>query len=173
MARAKRILMPLTVALIALQTLACANDRGPNAQLADLGVRVEFSSRNLCSLGASPEVLLGGVPRNTAIYRLSITNVSVLFSPRWQADLPIPEGTAIPEGALESFDLPCPGEKQALNYRFEVLALDAGGQGLAYGWAFASARSMPAQLEIEQQRARTGLPISRAMGPRRPPFFLY
>lgn len=152
---------------------ACANERGPNPNLPRMGLNAEFTSRNLCSLGVSPEVRLGGVPEGTAAYRWRMTNVSVLFAPSWETELPA-SGTTIPEGAAADFPTPCMGElerPQPVSYRFEVLALGADRQPLAYGWNFILVRSLPYQLELEQQRAKRRLPEPARVPPRQPPAF--
>lgn len=134
---------------------ACANDRGPHPNLPPLGIQAEFTSRNLCGLGVSPEVRLGGVPAGTAVYRWRMTNVSVLFAPSWQVDVPA-NGPLIPEGAVPDFPTPCPGEldqPRSTSFRFEVMALAENGQPLAYGWNFISVRSLSSQLDIERRRA--------------------
>jgi hypothetical protein len=175
MAYTKRFLgMRLAVgAALGLIVAACANDRGPYPNLPRIGVGAEFTSRNLCGVGVSPEIQLGNLPANVATYRLQVTEISTLKGPRWQADLPA-KGPLIAEGVLEGFDLPCPGDKQHLQYRVEVMALGADAQPLAYGWGFASARALPEQIEVEQKRAKPGERPS-ATGPRgssRPYFFV-
>lgn len=168
MGRMAHILRWLVLAAPVL-TGACANDRGPHPNLPPLGIMAEFTSRNLCGLGVSPEILIGNLPPNVATYRLRLSEVSTLSGPRWQADLPA-AGPSIPEGALNGFDLPCPGEKQVLSYRLEVMALGAQGQPLAYGWGFANAISLPERLEREQQLAKRG-ETRRAVPPLRPHHF--
>lgn len=156
----------------ALALAACANDRGPHPNLPMLGVLVEFTSRNLCGLGVSPEVRLGNVPANSAIYRVRITEVSTLTSPRWQADLPA-RGAVIPEGTMTGFDVPCPGEKQELFYRFEVMALASDTTPLAYGWGFSSTVvALPRQIENEQRLAKRGKQAITAPPSRPPNFFV-
>lgn len=171
MARMKRIL-GVTLAAGALLVLAsCANDRGPHPNLPPLGVGTHFTSRNLCSLGVSPEIRLGSVPANVATYRLRVSEVTTLRGPRWQADIPA-QGSVIGEGAMDGFDLPCPGDKQQLSYRFEVMALAPDARPLAYGWGFSSALSLPEQIEVEQRRAKRGDTPNVSGAPRRPAFFI-
>ena len=165
-----------TVALVTATILAgCANVRGPHPDLPPLGARMEFLSRNLCSEGVSPEIRLGGVPGNTAYYRLRITNTSVLAAPRADATIKA-ESPVIPEGALSDFDAPCPGELQAFNYRLEVMALADDGRSLAYGWAFASARALTKQIQQEQDEIKRRLADrpDRKKFPeaKRPPLFI-
>ena len=152
----------------------CANERGPNPNLPPLGVRLEFLAKNLCSQGISPEVRLGGVPANTASYRLRLTNISIVNATRWEATVKA-EGPLIPEATIGDFDAPCPGEQQSFTYRLEVMALGPGGQPLAYGWNFAQARSLTRQIEEEQAELKRH-PIDRPdrstlPAARRPPFF--
>jgi hypothetical protein len=163
----------LAVALVVMT--GCAADRGPHPDLPPLGIQAEFTSKNLCSLGVSPEVRLGGVPAQTATYRWRMTNVGVLFAPRWQADVAA-NGPTIPEGAVADFPTPCPGELQNLVYRFELMALSADGRPLAYGWQFVTAVSTTLQVEREQARAAGKLPAPAPNAPvstARPTFFTY
>jgi hypothetical protein len=152
----------------------CANESGPYPNLPPLGLRTAFTSKNLCGLGVSPEVRLGGVPAATASYRLRLTNISVLRATRWEATIKA-EGPVIAEGAIADFVAPCPGELQTFNYRLEIMALAGDGQPLAYGWGFPSARSLTRQVQQEQaelsgRRAKSDpdAPVS----PTRPPFFV-
>jgi hypothetical protein len=147
--RGAKQILGATLAAVAVSVLAnCANDRGPYPNLPPIGLRAEFTSRNLCGLGLSPEILLGNAPQNAATLR----------GPRWQADLPA-TGASIPEAALEGFDLPCPGEKQLLTYRLEIMALAANGQPLGYGWAFVTRRS-PSRSSLSSA-ARRAASLSR------------
>jgi hypothetical protein len=153
----------------------CAGDPGPYPELPPLGMQTEFSSRNLCGLGVSPEVRLGGVPAQAAIYRWRMTNVGVLRAPRWQADLPA-GGPVIPAGAVPDFPAPCPGELQTFVYRFEIMALAADGRPLAYGWQFVSAISTTRTVEREQLRALGRVPApdrTTPIGASKPTFFTY
>lgn len=168
---AKQILGATLVAVAVSVLVNCANDRGPYPNLPPIGIRAEFTSRNLCGLGTSPEIVLGNVPQNAATYRLLITEVSTLRGPRWQADFPA-TGSSIPEAALEGFDLPCPGERQILTYRLEVMALAANGQPLGYGWVFSNATSLPEQIQHEQRRAKRGPPSPASIPTGRPAFFI-
>lgn len=151
----------------------CANERGPHPDLPPLGVQLEFRSTNLCGQGVSPQIRLGGVPANTATYKLRFTNVTVLHAPRREttikADAPI-----IPEDAIPEFDPPCPGELQTFSYRLEVMALAANGLPLAYGWNFASVHPLTLQIEREQQDAKRVPPPNRSTLPavRNPPYFV-
>lgn len=137
----------------------CANERGPNPDLPPLGVRLEFLAKNLCSQGISPEIRLGGVPANTASYRLRLTNISIVNATRWEASVKA-EGPVISEAMIGDFDAPCPGEQQSFTYRLEVMALGPSGQPLAYGWNFAQARSLTRQIEQEQAELKRH-PIDR------------
>lgn len=163
--------------VVLLLLTACANERGPHPNLPPIGVQAEFTSRNLCALGVSPEVRLGGVPPQTATYRWRMTAVSVLLAPPWQADTPA-NGPIISEGAVPDFPAPCPGELERprpTSYRFEIMALAKTGEPLAYGWSFVSARSLPAQLDIERLQAVGRLQAPNRNAPvstRRPPFFI-
>lgn len=163
--------------VLLLLLAACANERGPHPNLPSIGIQAEFTSRNLCAPGVSPEMRLGGVPPRTATYRWRMTNVSVLSAPSWQADIPA-KGSVIAEGAVPDFPAPCLGELERprpTSFRFEIMALAENGEPLAYGWSFIAARSLPAQIEIEQQRAASRLqaPIRNApVSTRTPPFFV-
>lgn len=151
----------------------CAADRGPHPELPPIGIQAEFTSRNLCSLGVSPQVRLGGVPAQTAAYRWRMTNVSVLRAPRWQTDLPA-GGPLIPAGAVPDFPTPCPGELQNFVYRFEIMALAADGRPLAYGWQFVPAVSTTRTVEREQLRALGRVPApdrTAPIGVANPTFF--
>lgn len=165
----KLIFGMVSFAGVLLALAACANDRGPHPNLPPLGIRTDFTSKNLCSLGVSPEIVLGNVPPNTATYRVRVTEVSTLRGPRWQGDLPA-SGPSIPQEALEGFDLPCPADKQTLTYRLEIMALAAAGQPLGYGWVFANARSIADTIESEQRRAKEG-PRPPLPAPAGRPFF--
>lgn len=164
------------VSAVALLAIAgCAPDRGPHPNLPLLGIQAEFTSKNLCSLGVSPELRLGGVPAGAATYRWRLTNVGVLRGPTWQADVPA-DGAIIPEGAIADFPTPCPGEQQTMVYRFEVMALAADGRPLAYGWNFVSAISTTRRVEMEQARASGRLSAPDRIAPvpvSRPAFFVY
>jgi hypothetical protein len=147
--RSRVVFIAIAASLIA----ACANERGPHPNLPPLGARVEFRSTNLCSLGVSPEIRLGGVPGSTSSYRLRLVNISVLRAPIWERTQAA-NGPLILEGAISDFEAPCPGDLQNFTYRLEVMALASSGQPLAYGWTFASAQSITRQIEREQYEAK-------------------
>jgi len=163
------------IAMMAALLAACANERGPHPNLPPLGARLEFHSKNLCGQGVSPEIRLGGVPSNTASFRLRLTNVSVLSATRWEKTIKAETGV-IPEGSFPDYDAPCPGEKQTFSYRLEVMALAGDGQPIAYGWTFATVRSLTWHLEDEQLASKkpTSERVDRSLAPapRNPPFFV-
>jgi hypothetical protein len=158
-------------AFCCLVVAACAGDAGPYPDLPVLGISGKFSSKNLCSLGVSPALMLSQLPVGTAIYRVRMTDVSVLMGARWQGEVPA-RGAAIPEGALAELPLPCPAEKQTLTFRLEVMALTADGRPLAYGWNFLSAQSIENVLSVEREQAKSRQPADvTPVRPSRPPFF--
>jgi hypothetical protein len=177
--RLGRRLAPIATLAISVLASACAGDRGPHPELPFMAVSSAFRVANLCSLGVSPEIRLVGVPQGTALYRLMVTNVSVLRATRQRVEVAA-AGPTIPEGALTEFELPCPSELQTMNYRFEVMAIAADGRPLAYGWNFITARNVAVQLEIERNQALRPPPvpdvenaarISRSPSISRPTFF--
>jgi hypothetical protein len=173
---AKKAPARAAIAAVVLGMLAaCANDRGPHPDLPPLGVRVDFFSQNLCEQGVSPEIRLGGVPANAASYRLRLTNVSVLNA-RPREMTAKADGAVIPEGTFSDFEAPCIGELQTSEFRLEVMALANDGRPLAYGWGFATARSLTRQLDAENAQARGRLPAPDRTSPipvTRPVFFIH
>jgi hypothetical protein len=162
-------------------TAGCASEPGPNPELPRIGLLSQFTSHNLCSLGASPEIRVYDVPPGVTTYRVKITSVGALIGAPWQIDVPA-NGQTIPEGGLAGYEAPCPPERQVFRYRFEVMALTADGSPVAYGWNFFTATWLGRVAELERQRLMRGLPATSpvpvAVGetfwaPRadKPPFF--
>src|SRR5262245_24473748 len=121
----------MVVLLAALALAACVGDRGPHPELPYLGVATKFTSRNLCSLGISPEIRLAVQPAGASLYRLRLTAISVLSGVKWQGDVPA-TGPVVPEGAVINMPLPCPGELQQITYRLEIMALASDYRPVAY-----------------------------------------
>jgi hypothetical protein len=145
------------VAVGAALLAGCASERGPHPELPRLGLLSQFTSHNLCGLGVSPEIKVFDVPAGTASYRVQMTLVSAVMSKTWQNETPA-RGTVIPEGALPSYDAPCPPERQIFRYRLEVMAMAANGQPVAYGWNFFGTPALSTTVNLEQGRTARGLP---------------
>lgn len=118
---------------------ACAPVQPGPAGVPQMGVRSFLDIRHLCSLGVSPPFELDGAPA-AARYRVRMVNVSVLYARPVDFEVPA-DGPTIAEGALPGYTGPCPGETQAFEFRFDVLALDNAGRPLAFGWTRLSASS--------------------------------
>jgi hypothetical protein len=157
---------------LALSVLAgCARDAGPYPNLPFIGIAGDYGSRNLCSLGQSPEFRIYGAPAGAARYRVKITNVTALTGPSWTAETQA--GATIPEGALSSVPNPCPPETGRYMYRIEVMALSGDGRPLAYGWNFINVASLPRRLEIERDSLPSSNPAPLSAESLRPPYFVY
>jgi hypothetical protein len=126
-----------------------------------MGVRTYFGVEHVCSLGVSPPIRLFGAPESAARYRVRFTNTSVLFTAPMELETPA-AGAEIAEGALDGYRGPCVGEASASLFRIEVLALDANGRSLAYGFAIAQV-SNPSRLLNRQ-------PTDQTTSPNDPPF---
>lgn len=128
-------------AVILLSGVAACGPPAPRfPELPRLNVTTQITTKNMCSLGVSPQITIRNAPPGTARYRLRMTDTDVLFGETWQATTDAkPEGIAA--GALPDFPAPCLGKlelysQQAYHYyRFEVFALDQQGNPLAYGAA--------------------------------------
>ncbi|MCZ8124005.1 MAG: hypothetical protein O9277_11325 [Magnetospirillum sp.] len=126
-----------TLALCAAASLAlsaCGTYRPGPANVPAMGVRTFFSIEHVCSLGVSPPINLDGAPGSAARYRVRFTNTSVLYAPATEYEVAA-DGPAIAQGALNGYRGPCPGETANFMFRIEVLALDANGRSVAYGFA--------------------------------------
>jgi hypothetical protein len=117
---------------------ACATHVPGPAGVPQMGVRTYFGIEHVCSLGVSPPILLDGAPAGAARYRVRFTNTSVLRAEAPQFEAPA-GARGIEQGALEGYRGPCPGEQAGFAFRVEVLALDAGGRAIGYGYANAMA----------------------------------
>lgn len=163
----------LLAALTPLLLAGCARDRGPHPELPFIGVAVEYTSHNLCSLGQTPAIKLYGAPGGAARYRVRITNVGVLSGPSWEVETPA-TGAVIAEGALGDVPNPCPSELQSYTYRYEVMALAGNSQPLGYGWNFINVQSLPRRVQIEgTQQSRPPRPDTNTVESLRPPYFIY
>jgi hypothetical protein len=157
---------------------ACAGDPGPHPELPFMGITTRFQARNMCSEGLSPEIVLRSAPAGTALYRLQVTSVGVLSAPRQVMEVAAEGNGIISEGALPSWSLPCPSERQTLSYRIEALALAANGQSLAYGWNFVSVIGIGRELNVERAQSGGKPPSARPARPlesgptAKPPFFV-
>lgn len=153
------------VFFLAALASGCAPPPPPHPELPQLAVSVPFGTKNMCGLGVSPAVVVPNPPKGTTSYKVQMTNLSVLFQEPWKAELPArPNG--IPEGAAPDYPGPCPGDLQAFSYRFEVMALDAQDQPLAYGQT--SIAVYPIERTLKQERAATGGRTGAPMGPPEP-----
>lgn len=138
---------------LAALAAGCAPSPPPFPELPRLAFSIPFSTKNMCGLGVSPAVVVPNPPEGTVRYKLQMTNASVLFQQPWQEVLPArPNG--IPEGAAPDYPGPCPGDLQAFQYRFEVLALDAQNRPLAFGQTGIAV--YPIDRELKRERANTG-----------------
>lgn len=116
---------------------------GP-AGVPQMGVRTYFGIEHVCSLGVSPPILLDGAPAGVARYRVRFSNTSVLRAEASEFEV-ASGGASIAQGALDGYRGPCPGEQAGFTFRVEVLALDAAGAAVGYGFASALALN-PARL---------------------------
>lgn len=144
--------MILAAALLA----GCApNALGP-AGVPQMGVRTFFGLEHLCSLGVSPPIRLDGAPASAARYRVRMTNVSVLRAAAPEFEVPY-AGAEIAQGALDGYRGPCPGETTSFSFRIEVMALDANGRAVAYGYTSATALN-PSRLTRGPDAGRPRMP---------------
>jgi len=134
-------LKTLILAGTALLMSACAPFQPGPAGVPVMAVRTFFGPDHVCSLGVSPPIELDRSPANAARYRVRYTNVSVLISPTFEYEVAADTPGRIAEGAYADYRGPCVGETSSSQYRVEVLALDANGRSLAYGYAIAVARN--------------------------------
>lgn len=136
-----KTLMLVGTAMLAVAAAACAPVRPGPAGLPYMGVRTFFGADHVCSLGVSPPIELDRSPANAARYRVRYTNVSVLVSTPFEYEVPVTTPGRVPEGAFAAYRGPCMGETMSAQFRVEVLALDADGRSLAYGFTQAVARN--------------------------------
>ncbi len=143
------------LALLALA--ACAPTPPLYPELPRLTVSTGFGVQNLCNEGVSPAIGIAGAPKDTARYRVRMTNISVVLQTAWQDTLPAtPSGIA--EGVAPSYPPPCMGTFQQYSYRFEVMALDANDRPLAYGTTTASAQTLDRLVRQARNAPRPGTP---------------
>jgi hypothetical protein len=134
-------LKTLILAGMAMLAAACAPYRPGPSGVPTMGVRTFFGADHVCSLGVSPPIELDNAPNNAARYRVRYTVINVLISSSFQYETPANDKGRIAEGAYADYRGPCAGETSALIYRIEVLALDAEGRSLAYGYTQMTARN--------------------------------
>ncbi len=134
-------LKTLILAGMSLLISACAPFQPGPSGLPGMGVRTFFGPDHVCSLGVSPPIELDRAPENAARYRVRFTNISVLIATSFEFEAPAAVPGRIPEGADAQYRGPCAGETSASQYRVEVLALDADGRSLAYGYTIVVARN--------------------------------
>jgi hypothetical protein len=91
-----------------------------------------MTARNLCYAGASPLIKIAEVPAGTASFRVRFQNVSAIFTSPSDYQVAA-DGSQIAEGAIEGYRGLCPGERQIVYVRIDVLALDANGYALGLG----------------------------------------
>lgn len=122
---------------------ACQYPTPPLANLPRLNLTTQFGVENLCDIGVSPRIGLSHVPAGAVTYIVKMTNVDVLIQTPWREAIPATSKTEIAEGAGKTFVGPCIGDNtrfapvapNGYTYRVEVLAEDAAGRPLAYGWS--------------------------------------
>lgn len=157
-----RVGMNLAICAGAVLLSTCRYPTPPLANLPRLGLATQFGVENLCDIGVSPRIGLSNVPAGTKTYVVQITNVDVLVQTPWHEAVPATSKTEIPEGAAKTFDGPCIGDNTRFapvapygyRYRVEVLAKDALGKPLAYGWTTVLVQSpyLTAQrMRVQQQ----------------------
>jgi hypothetical protein len=129
----------LAAALAALAALAACAPTQPNAHLTRLNIATRFGPNNVCSEGVLPAIAVRGAPAGTALYRVRISSMDVLYQRPWEGTVATAGGD-IEEGAAPGFPAPCLSEQQELLYRFEVMALDSASRPLAYGQTGVMAR---------------------------------
>jgi hypothetical protein len=152
---------------------ACASPPPkPFPDLPRLTVSTQFSVQNLCDVGLSPRIALGGVPDGTASYAVQISDIMVLFQTPWRETIPLASKAEIPEGAAKTYEGPClgdmtrfvPAAPYGYEHRVEVLAQDAQGQPLAYGSTTVMVESpyLTARRErLRQQQPGAGVSLPR------------
>lgn len=146
-----------TLAIFAAASLAaCAPHTPGPAGVPLMGVRTYFGIEHVCSLGVSPPIRLDGAPASAALYRVRMTNVSVLRATASEFEVPS-TGAEIAQGALDGYRGPCPGETAGFSFRIEVLALDANGRAIAYGQTTAAALN-PSRLARGPAADRPSMP---------------
>lgn len=166
--------MGITIAICAGVSLlnACQYPTTPLAKLPRLGVGIQFALENLCNVGLSPRIDLSNVPAETKTYIVKITNVDVLIQTPWREAIPATSKTEIPEGAGKTFVGPCIGDNtrfppvapNGYTYRVEVLAADAAGKSLAYGWTNVLVQSpylTARRMRVLQQQGKASLQNGR------------
>jgi hypothetical protein len=143
---------------------ACALPPPPFPDLPQLGVITRITTKNMCSLGVSPAIVIREAPPATARYTVRMTNIDVVFSQPWQATAEARPG-GFAEGAFPDFPAPCLGEMRLNSprpfryHRFEVLALDSQGQPVAYGSTTIPVSGIDRALEIERATAAGRQPV--------------
>lgn len=142
---------------------ACQYPAPPLADLPRLRLSTQFGVENLCNIGVSPRIRLANVPAGTTAYVVKMTNISVLIQTPWREAIPAASKEEIPEGAGKTFVGPCIGDNTRFaptapfgyTYRVEVLAVDAAGKSLAYGWTNVLVQSpylTARRMRVQQQR---------------------
>jgi hypothetical protein len=134
-------LKTLILAGTALLMSACAPFYPGPEGVPRMGVRTFFGPDHVCSLGISPPIELDRSPANAALYRVRYTKVSVLIAPSFEYETTAATPGRIAEGSYAEYRGPCVGETSTSQYRVEVLALDANGRSLAYGFLVVAARN--------------------------------
>lgn len=171
--RRMRGLPPFAALLLLVGLAACAPPAPPFPELPRLGVSTQVTTKNMCSLGVSPQIAIRNAPAATDRYTVRMTNMDVLFGDPWQTTAAAQPG-GFAEGALPDFPAPCVGElsinsqRYYFSYRFEVLAIDAQGRPLAYGQTTVPVYGIDRALAIERAAAegRTpSFPADRGMIP--------
>ncbi len=161
---------PFGAALLLAGVAACAPPPPSFPDLARLSVATQVTTKNMCSLGVSPEIRIRNAPAATARYRLRMSNIDVLFGEAWQITTDARPG-GIPAGVLPDYPAPCLGAMEIYSqrpyhlYRFEVFALDPQDQPLAYGEATVPVYGVDRALALERAAAAGQRPALDATPP--------
>ncbi|MBV8534761.1 MAG: hypothetical protein JO128_04155 [Alphaproteobacteria bacterium] len=120
----------------------CNAPAQPFPDLPRIDVTTRFGVENLCDAGLSPQINLKSVPDGAASYVVQVSDINVLIDTPWRETIPVTSKTEIPEGAARNYVGPCLGDMTRFppitgygyQHRVEVLALDAAGKPIAYGY---------------------------------------
>lgn len=153
------IAAPLALLLAGLLA-GCATPPAPFADLPQLAVSTQITSKNLCGLGVSPAISVNNAPPATAQFRLRMTNTDVLYQQPWQTTVTAVPNGQFSEGAIADYEAPCVGDLRVYTfyryytYRLEVLALDTQNRALAYGRTTFLVQSVNTTLDRERSAQR-------------------
>ena len=97
---------------------------------ATLNVDFEWSDKSGCSR-VSPQIRVGGIPDETQYLKVKLTDLNVPNYPHGGGEVSYEGNETIPEGALKSYEGPCP-PGGSHDYEFSVQALN-GERNLILG----------------------------------------